>query len=105
MHFKKKGRFKHIYESSLFLTILDNVDNVVGDNEPDLTNEPELVNEPDLANEQELVALIKICIKKVNFFLLNGQRGGNLLLIGKLQLIYKLWLIDKLHLYWQALAH
>ena len=50
---KKKGGFKHIYE-----LILDNVDNVVGDNEPDLANEPELVNEPlnepDLANEPEL---------------------------------------------------
>ena len=52
---QKKGGFKHIYEF-----ILDNVDNVVGDNEPDLANEPEFVNEPellndpDLANEQEL---------------------------------------------------
>ena len=49
VHFKNKGGFKHIYKF-----ILDNFDNVVGDNEPDLANEPELVNEPDLANEPEL---------------------------------------------------
>ena len=35
VHLKKKGGFKHIYEF-----ILDNVDNVVGDNEPELVNEP-----------------------------------------------------------------